>query len=87
MLQKMENQYQFINYQADEVYYDFTFRYTPSRYIHWDPSLGEQGGWKETREEEATDLELLCYAEKSSIFEFLHDSAEDIYDLTDGETI
>ena len=67
MLQKIENQLQFVNQQADEVYYDFTFRHTPSRYIHWNPYLGEQGGWKETREE-ATDLELLRCAEESAAF-------------------
>lgn len=87
MLQKIENQHQFVNQQADEVYYDFTFRYTPSHYIHWVPYLGEQGGWKETREEETTDLDLLRCAEKSTAFEFLYDPAEDIYDLADGEII
>ena len=80
MSQTIETQQQFINYQADKVYYDFTFTHTPSRYIHWAHHLGEQKGWKETREEEATDLDLLRCAEKSTAFEFLYDPAEDIYE-------
>ncbi len=86
MLQRIQNQREFVVRQGDEVYYDFTFGHIPSRYIHWSPYLGEQEGWKETREE-ATDLELLCYVEKSNAFEFLHDPAEDTYDLADGEAI
>lgn len=87
MLQRIENLRQFVSQQGDEVYYDLTFSHTPSRYIHWSPYIGEQGGWKETREEEATELELLRYAEKSTAFEFLHDPAEDIYDFADGKPV
>lgn len=87
MLQKIENQYGFVNAEADEIYYDFNFGYIPSQYICWGLGLVEPEGWKETREEEATDLELLRYAEKSTAFEFLHDQTEDIYDLADGEAV
>jgi hypothetical protein len=87
MLQRIENLCQFVSQQGDEVYYDLTFSHTPSRYIHWCPYLGEQGGWKERREEEITDLELLLYVKQSTAFQFLHDPAEDTYDLADGKVI
>ena len=87
MFQQTEQQYELFNNQTDEVYYDFTFVYIPSVYISWTPALGEQWGWKETRQEEGTDLELLRYAEKSAAFRFLHNPAEDIYDLADGEPV
>lgn len=69
MFQQTEQQYELFNNQTYEVYYDFTFVYIPSVYISWTPALGEQWGWKETRQEEATDLELLRYAEKVRLFD------------------
>ena len=67
----------------DEAYFDFNFAYTPSSYI-----VAELEGWTVTRiQEEATDEEIMLWAEKCGTFDFLQEAGEDIYSLSDGKDV
>jgi len=68
---------------AERAYYDLSWQVVASLYV--DACLA---GWKPIcTEEEATDREILRFAERSSQLDFLSDPAEDIYGLDDGKAI
>jgi hypothetical protein len=65
----------------EDKYYDFNdCSVEPSLYI-----IVNNESWKSTHaEEEASDADVLSWAEKSGSFDFLDNPEEDIYDLSDG---
>ena len=74
---------QYILLSADDAYYDFSWHIAPSLYV--DACLA---GWKAIcTEKEATDREILRFAQRSGQLDFLSDPAEDIYGLDDGEAV
>jgi len=67
----------------EQTYYDLSSAHVvPSAYV--DTNLA---GWKVVYEEEATDREILRFAERSGQLDFLSDPAEDIYGSDDGEAV
>ena len=73
----------YIALSAEPTYYDLSCDVVPSFYV--DACLE---GWKAIyRVEEATDREILRFAERSGQLDFLSDPAEDIYGLDDGEAV
>jgi len=78
-----EKQEQFVAFSQEDKYYDFSFEYVPSLYVD-----ALRADWKLlTFEEEATDREILHFAEHSGHFAFLDEAEENIYRPDDGESV
>lgn len=78
-----ERQEQFVAFSQEDKYYDLSFDYVPSLYVD-----ALRADWKLlTFEDEATDKDILRFAEQSGHFAFLDDVEEDIYKPDDGEPV
>jgi len=78
-----EIQEQFIAFSQEDKYYDLSFDYVPSLYID-----ALRADWKLlTFEDEATDKDILRFAEQSGHFAFLDEPEEDIYKPDDGDPV
>jgi len=83
MLEVEERHEQFVAFSQEDQYYDLSFDYVPSLYID-----ALRAGWKLlTFENEATDKDILRFAEQSGHFAFLDEQEEDIYKPDDGEPV
>jgi len=78
-----ERQEQFVAFSQEDKYYDLSFDYVPSLYVD-----ALRADWKLlTFEDEATDKDILRFAEQSGHFAFLDDEEENIYKPDDGEPV
>ena len=78
-----EKHEQFVAFSQEDKYYDLSFDHVPSLYVD-----ALRADWKLlTFEEEATDREILHFAEQSEHFAFLDEPEEDIYRPDDGESV
>jgi len=83
MLEVEEKLEQFITFSQEDQYYDFSLVHVPTLYI--DASRAE---WQMMDYgNEATDKEILRFAEQSGQVDFLDEPEEDIYGLDDGEPL
>jgi len=74
---------QFFAFSQEDQYYDLSFSHVPSLYVD-----ALRAKWKLlTFEEEATDKEILLFAEQSGHLDFLDEPEEDIYGPNDGEPL
>lgn len=78
-----EKHEQFVAFSQEDKYYDLSFDHVPSLYVD-----ALRADWKLlTFEEEATDREILRFAEQSGHFDFLDEPEENLYGPDDGEPV
>lgn len=78
-----ETSEQFLVFSQEDQYYDMSFDLVPSSYID-----ASRADWRLLKfEEEATDREILRFAEQSECLDFLNEPQEDIYGLDDGTAV
>ena len=78
-----EIQEQFVAFSQEDKYYDLSIDYVPSSYVD-----ALRANWKLlTFEEEATDKDILRFAEQSGHFAFLDEPEEDMYKPDNGQPV
>ncbi|HEC03519.1 MAG TPA: hypothetical protein ENI81_08280 [Phycisphaerales bacterium] len=83
MPQVEEKHEDFLAFSQEDQYYDFSFVHVPTLYV--DASRAE---WRILNYgDEATDKEIVRFAQQSGQVDFLDEPDEDIYGLDDGEPV